>query len=411
METLNRPISPEMLKEFESSTSAANAAQMLPPFVYTSEEFFEKVEKPAVFECQWLCVGREAWVPNKGDYFTTSYVGEPLIVVRTRSNEIKCISAVCQHRGNLLVEGSGNCNFFRCPYHHWTYDLNGALAGAPTMDKSVNFDRRDVALPSLKLELWNGFIFVNFDPNAPALKPQLVRFEKDFENYELASAAEPRHDRFLDFPWNWKVIYENTNDGYHANRLHKGPLHDFCPSHLASWPPYRDDDIAVVRYTGFTHIDASFNPSLKVLLPQFPKLTETERTRMVFINIPPTLWVACLSDQIIYFIIHPEGANKCWMDYGIMYSPTSKNDPLFDEKVTVYQETMRHITNQDRHVNTLMQIGLRSRFAARGRTSYQEESSVRFVRWLVGRYQECWPGLEGKDKGPVRIPIREKVSG
>src|SRR5690348_3101110 len=97
----------DLLNQLESSIGPANEAQMLPPFIYTSEEFFEKVEKDAVFGHDWLCVGREAWIRNKGDYFTTNYAGEPLIVVRTRANEVKCLSAVCQHRGMLLAEGSG----------------------------------------------------------------------------------------------------------------------------------------------------------------------------------------------------------------------------------------------------------------------------------------------------------------
>lgn len=385
MITCDGMTSSEIVEAFADSKRPATEARMLPPFAYTSEEFFEKIEKPAVFERDWLCVGREAWIPEVGDYYSTSYVGEPLLVVRSRSGDVKVLSAVCRHRGMFVAEGSGNCKLFRCPYHHWVYNLDGKLAGAPTMDKSKGFDRRDIALPSMKTEIWNGFIFMNFDADAPALKPQLERFDKDFDNYELAKSFEPEHDRRLDYPWNWKILFENTNDGYHANRLHSGPLHDFCPSHLASWGEYREDDLAVVRYTGFTHKDGSFNPTLKALLPIFPQLTDDQRTRMVFINLPPTLWVACLPDQVAYFIIHPEGANKCWMDFGILYSPQAMRDPLFEEKREVYQHTLEEVTRQDRHVNVLQQRGLRSKYYVPGRTSYQEESSVRFGWWLMDR--------------------------
>ena len=378
---------PEMVEALGPSKLPAKQARMMPRFTYTSEEFFEKVEKPAVFERQWLCVGREAWIPEKGDYFTTSYIDEPLLVVRTRSGDVKVMSNVCRHRGLIIAEGSGNNKFFRCPYHHWLYTLDGELAGAPTMDESEGFDRRDIALPSMKMEIWNGFIFMNFDADAPALKPQLARFDEDFDNYELADAIEPEHDRRLDYPWNWKVLFENTNDGLHANRLHAGPMHDFCPSHLASWQPYKDDDIGVVRYTGFTIEDGSFNPTMKALLPVFPKLTKKERNRMVFINIPPTFWIACLADQIVYFLIHPEGANKCWMDYGILYSAPAAKDPLLEEKVAIYLQSFSEIAGQDRHANTLQQRGMRSKFFVPGRTSYQEESAVRFGWWAIKQYE------------------------
>ena len=391
MKTINEMLTPEVLKSFESSIGATTESELLPAFVYSSEEFYEKFEKEAIFGHEWLCVGRESWLPQKGDYFTTSYIDEPLIVVRTDSNEIKCLSAVCQHRGMLVAEGSGNCNFFRCPYHHWVYDLEGALAGAPAMDKTVGFDRKKVSLPSVKTDFWNGFIFINFDPEAKPLRPRLARFDRDFEHYDLANGFEPGHVRFSDLPWNWKVMFENTNDGYHANRLHKGPMHDFCPSNLAYWSEYHEDDAAVVRYTGFTHKDAAFNPTLKCLLPIFPNLTDEERTRMVFINLPPTLWVACLPDQVFYFLIHPDGARKCWIDQGPIYHPKAPADPLFEPKLAVYRETFQHFNHQDRYVDTLVQRGLGSRFARRGRLSHQEESLARFARWLVQRYRDRWP--------------------
>ena len=365
-------------------------------FYLYERRVFREVEKLAIFERDWLCVGREAWIPNNGDFFTSSYIDEPLIVVRTRSGSVKVMSNVCRHRGLIIAEGSGNSKFFRCPYHHWVYTLDGGLAGAPTMDQSKGFDRSKISLPSFQTEIWNGFIFFNFDPDAPALAPQLARFDEDFDNYEMADAAEPEHDRRLDYPWNWKVLYENTNDGLHANRLHSGPMHDFCPSHLATWKPYRDDDIAVVRYTGFTHKDAAFNPTLKALLPIFPKLTEKERKRMVFINLPPTFWVACLPDQVVYFLIHPEGANKCWMDFGNLYSAQAAKDPLFEEKVVMYEQTVGAATAQDRHVNTLQQRGMRSKYFVPGRTSYQEESAVRFGWWAIGRYEQ-WLGQHASD--------------
>jgi len=405
--SLKEMLSPESLRSFGRSTGPVTEAEMLPAFVYSSEEFYEHFEKEAIFTHEWLCVGRESWIRNNGDFFTTSYIREPLIVARNDEGKIRCFSSVCQHRGMLVAEGSGNCAFFRCPYHHWVYDLDGALAGAPEMRKSVGFDRKDVCLPSLKVETWNGFIFVNFDPNAPALAPRLARFDEDFANYELAQAYEPGHDRFSNLPWNWKVMFENTNDGYHANRLHKGPLHDFCPSHLARWKEYRDDDIAVIRYTGFTHKDAAFNPSLKCLLPVFPQLTDEERTRMTFINLPPSLWVACLPDQCFYFLIHPDGANKCFIDAGPLFAPKAPADPLWEHKRQVYKDIFQHFNDQDRYVDTLQQVGLNSRFAARGRVSHQEESSVRFARWLVKRYTDRWPTSPASELGERRPAVRQ----
>lgn len=377
----------EVLKELGSAVGPTSESLTLPPVLFTSADIYE-CEKHAIFEREWLCVGREAWVPNKGDYFTTNYVDEPLIVVRTQTGEIKCLSAVCQHRGMLVAEGSGNCRFFKCPYHSWVYSLDGGLAGAPAMDKTPGFDRTGIALPSLLTETWHGFIFVNFDPNAELLGPRLKKWEQDVEHFDLASAAEPQHDRFSKLPWNWKVMFENTNDGYHANRLHKGPLHDIAPSHLVSWGEWDESDVAYVRYTQMTHMDGSFNPTLNVLLSVFPKLTEQERQRMTIVNIPPTFWLALTPDQAFYFCIHPDGPKQVWIDQGRLYTPSALADPLFSDKVDIYSHSQQHMNDQDRYVDTLQQRGLASRFANRSRLSWQEESQARFARWLVKRYRQ-----------------------
>ncbi len=111
-----------------------------------------------------LCVGRESWAKEPGDFFTTTQGGEPLIISRNRDGRLLAISAVCQHRAMLVAEGSGNTKLFRCPYHHWSYALDGTLIGAPAMERACNFNKKEHSLPQIKLEIWNGFVFVNFDP-------------------------------------------------------------------------------------------------------------------------------------------------------------------------------------------------------------------------------------------------------
>src|ERR1044072_7505335 len=100
------------------SSVAVGRAETLPPRCYTDPEFFE-FEKEAIFNHEWLCVGREDWIRNPGDYFTTSIIGEPLVITRNARREIKAMSSVCQHRAMLVAEGCGNARALLCPYHHW----------------------------------------------------------------------------------------------------------------------------------------------------------------------------------------------------------------------------------------------------------------------------------------------------
>jgi hypothetical protein len=98
------------------------------------------------------------------------------------------MSAVCQHRAMLVAEGRGNARGFVCPYHHWVYSLNGDLVNAPAMERACGFDKKAVRLPAFKVEVWLGFIFINFDAEAPPLAPRLKAVEAAVANYDLANA-------------------------------------------------------------------------------------------------------------------------------------------------------------------------------------------------------------------------------
>ena len=374
---------------FNSSLGDVTEAETLPPACYTDDDFFE-FEKDALFNREWLCVGREDWVKNPGDYFTATHIGEPLIISRTREGELKAMSAVCQHRAMLVAEGRGNTKAFVCPYHHWTYGLDGRLVGAPAMSKTCGFDRNDVGLPEIKTEIWEGFIFVNFDEDAAPLAPRLTTVSEALANYDLPNAEGAVPDEPQSYPWNWKVMMENNNDGYHATRLHKGPLHDFIPSELATFPDMPEGSAGYLRFNGTLHPDAAFNPLQKAVLPIFPKLTAEERHRAMFANIPPTLSLVVTSDMIIYLILHAESAGQHSMTIGWLVAPGAMSEPLFQERLDMNMRTAMEITEQDLHVDKLVQIGLKSRFSVRGRYSWQERAQSDLNHWLVSRYQQEW---------------------
>ena len=168
--------SPIPLDEFELSISDPLAARFLPPDAYRSEEFF-RFELEAIWDREWICVGRLEEIAAPGDYFSVDIAGEPLLIVRADENEVVALSAVCRHRGMIVAEGKGNCaKAFVCPYHHWSYDRRGKLIGAPQMQGVGTFDKSEIALPQVRTELWRGFIFVNFDDHAePERRRHYVR--------------------------------------------------------------------------------------------------------------------------------------------------------------------------------------------------------------------------------------------
>ena len=310
------------------------------------------------------------------------------------------MSAVCQHRGMLVAEGRGHARGLVCPYHHWFYSLSGELVAAPEMDRTCNFEKSNHNLARLKVEIWQGFVFVNFDAGALPLAPRLRALDDVVANYDLANLDGPPAPEPNRYNWNWKVMFENNNDGYHANRLHHGPLHDPVPSSLACFPELPDESAGYYRTNGSLHPDASFNPTLKALLPVFPKLTDAERNRVVFVNVPPTLSLVMNTDLVLYLIIQAEDADHHSMMMGSLVEPDAMKNPMFDRLMKFNQEAVQDIVSQDLHVDELVQQGLKSKFAPRGRYSWQEGAQRQLNVWLVDRYRRGWEGLKAEHSLP-----------
>ncbi len=370
----------------ESISDVADA-RTLPPELYTSPEVLA-FELDRIFGHDWLCVGRSDRVKEVGDWFTVTIGDEPIVIARNKQGEIGAHSAVCQHRAMQICDGSGNDSTFKCPYHHWIYGLDGRLLGAPAMERTADFDKSEYGLPSLLVEEWQGFVFVNFDLDAAPLAPSLTDYLPYIERHHVADTVCPGTFTIPDLPWNWKVMFENFNDGYHANRLHQF-VQDFCPSIMSGFPVDSSEHSNVIfRTAGYTHIDGGFNATHRAIMPIFPELTEEDRMRSTFALIPPMLCFGTAPDQCFFFIVHPKGPEMIDLEIGYLFHESALDDPLFAEKLALSDTGVQVFVKQDQDATTKVQRGLRSRYAPRGRYSWQEESHVQFNRWLARRYDD-----------------------
>ncbi len=373
---------------------------MLPASCYTDPAFFE-FEMDAVFAREWLCLGRADQVPNPGDYFTITIAREPLIVVRNTQGAVNVLSAVCRHRGMIITapadrpepewtapppETTGNCRNFRCPYHWWTYDLDGQLIAAPEMQQTHGFTRVDVRLPQPKVELWNGFVFVNFDDTAAPLAPRLRGLDQYLAGYGVDEMVTVEPFTIPDLPFNWKVMVENFMEGYHPDRLHKG-IHDFAPSSLASFEPLDAGGAALYGHMGTTNVDGGFNPTFRALFPTIPTLTMEQRQRVVFAYVPPTLLLGLQADSAFWFVVNPRSADTHTLSMAYIFPPSTLEEPRFGQLLGAAIAGVGLFNNQDLPVNTAVQRGLHSRYAPRGRYSWQEAVLAEFNRWLITRYR------------------------
>lgn len=322
-------------------------ARTMPPEFYTSESHFE-LERERLFRSEWLCLGRVHQIPKVGDYFATTMLDEPLIVVRTRADEISVLSNVCRHRGTVIAQGSGNTNIFICPYHAWSYDLSGHLQRAPLIGKRDDFDRNDCRLPCFPTEIWGGFIYVNLDGNAPPLTPQLEGLKRITQNYHMDDMIE-RHVKESVWDNNWKCLTENFMEGYHLSTVHRETLHPITPTRLCAHFP------AGEGYFGFFSF---FPENLPRRGKYHPDLTDEEQQRSVMFAVPPLHVAGVAGHKMSYLYLQPESAGTVRVRRGMAFSDPDISDDDLENAVKLFENTM----NEDRNQLQRLQQGLHSRY-------------------------------------------------
>jgi len=190
---------------------------------------YYEAEREAVFKRTWLNVGRVERVPKTGSYFTKelAVVGSSLIIVRDRDRQVRAFYNVCRHRGNKLVwndypneEVSGSCRQFVCKYHAWRYDLKGELTFVQQEGEFFDLDKADYGLKSVRCEVWEGFIFVNLDPDAAPLAEYMGEFGKGLEGYPFHEMTEV-YSYKAEIGSNWKLFIDAFAEFYHAPVLHQ----------------------------------------------------------------------------------------------------------------------------------------------------------------------------------------------
>ncbi len=196
------------------------AVRALEAHYYTDPRIFLS-EREAVFFRTWQYAGHMSQLGRPGDFFTFAIADQDLFCVRDRQGQVRCFYNVCAHRGHALVAGDGNCSVLVCPYHAWSYDLDGALRKAPNQKKAKAFDPRSVRLTEVRAEVFCGFIFVNLDANAAPMDEWFPGVEAELR------AFVPFIDRLHPVQWvrveencNWKISVENYSECYHCSLNH-----------------------------------------------------------------------------------------------------------------------------------------------------------------------------------------------
>jgi phenylpropionate dioxygenase-like ring-hydroxylating dioxygenase large terminal subunit len=191
------------------------------PFDWYSNPDVLRLERERIFRSAWQYAGRADQVAEPGSFLTCNAVGVPVVVVRDKEGSLRAFLNVCRHRGSVVCEGEGSRETLQCPYHAWTYNLDGSLRAAPRTEREEGFDKSQLGLVQVQVDAWGPFLFVNVDPGAPPLAEHLGELP------ELVTAAglDLGSLRFLhrataEYEANWKICCENFLECYHCQVAH-----------------------------------------------------------------------------------------------------------------------------------------------------------------------------------------------
>jgi phenylpropionate dioxygenase-like ring-hydroxylating dioxygenase large terminal subunit len=294
-------------QSLRSRAQGARQGQVtLPSYFYTGDEILQ-LELQAIFDKEWICIGRSDEVPEAGDYVTTQVLNEPLILLRDEQGDLQVLSNVCRHRCMKVADGSGKkARGFTCPYHAWSYDLKGKLIAAPRM-KEDGFKMVDHDLAQVRFEQWQGFVYVNLDGKAEPLAPRLTGLDTILANYHTDQML---HHFSQEDVWhcNWKALVENFMEGYHLNCVHPQTLRPITPTSRAKKLP---------DGPGYTAYAANYNQGYEARKFKHEDLSGEEANRSSLFCVYPSHIASQSPHLLVYMAIQPLTSSSLKVRWGM----------------------------------------------------------------------------------------------
>jgi Rieske 2Fe-2S family protein len=366
----------------ETRQSHRQGARTLPGRYYTAPEVFAE-EGERIFRGSWLCAGREEEITQAGEYILVSAAGESVIVVRGGDGAARALYNVCRHRGTRLCEEERGklARTIQCPYHAWTYALDGRLVGAPDMDQVDGFVRGDHGLHRAALASWGGFLFVHLgdhpEPFDGAFAPLLERFAR----FELGSLRAWRRIEY-DVRANWKLLFQNYSECLHCPVIHP---------RLSQLTPFRTGQNDLVEgpflggYMVLGEKGGSMTMSGRSCARTVGALPEEDLERVYYYSIFPNLLLSLHPDYVMAHRLWPAAPDRTRVVCEWLFHPDASGAEAFDpeDAITFWDTTNR----EDWHICELAQAGISSRKYGPGPYSPRESLPAAWDREYLRRFE------------------------
>ena len=329
------------------------------PAAWYVDERIERLERDQVFGNNWIAVGRVDQAAEAGQFFTFDLAGEPLIVVRGADHQLRAFYNVCRHHAAAVATAPcGVAQHLRCPYHGWTYGLDGSLKGTPEFTGVCNFDREANGLVPVQVATWEKFIFVNLNPEAPPLESQLDDLPQRISVAGLRFFTRKTYT----LACNWKVYVDNYLDGgYHVPHLHKA---------LNSVLDYKEYTIE-----NGTHYALQSSP---MVASQDASVAQTRTgDRAEYYWLYPNFMINLYQGVMDTNLVLPLGREKCLVVFDFFFADTS---PEYNEESVAVSD---RVQAEDVDICESVQRGLHSRAYNAGRLSVRRETGEHLFHRLL----------------------------
>jgi Rieske 2Fe-2S family protein len=334
-----------------AETFAAGAKTLAQRYFVSPEVFAE--EQDRIFSKQWVLVGHQSQLPEAGDYFVAEVASESLIIVRDKGGEVHGFYNVCRHRGTRLREArNGHLSAIQCPYHAWTYGLDGRLIGAPHMDQVPGFDKADYSLHAVNLALWEGFIFVNMADSPTPLKELFAPLNGKFSHWNMSILRSAKRIEY-DVKANWKLMFENYSECYHCPGVH--PM-------LSKVSPYdsAENDLTEGPFLGgFMKINKGAGLTMSGKACALPVGKIENLQEVFYYSIFPNMLLSLHPEYVMVHQLWPQSPKRTLILCDWFFHPDAFNRSDFkpEDAIEFWDMTNR----QDWHVCELSQQGITSR--------------------------------------------------
>jgi choline monooxygenase len=372
---------------------ATREASGLPNDVYTSDAFFER-ERDALFARTWACVGRGTDAPAPGDVCPVDWMGLPLVMVRCDDGQLRVFHNVCSHRGNRLVaQACRVTGVIRCPYHSWTYKLDGKLRGTPHIGgvgkhEIAGFDRDKHGLRPVRSHEWLDLVFVNLSEAAPAFEdhiaPLLERWRPFVSSEDLAALriGASHADITMEINANWKLAVENFCESYHLPWVHPGLNKR---SRLEDHYHILGKDLFAGQ--GSLAYDPDYLEGER--FPCFEHWAENKHTCAEYVALFPNVWFGLHVDHLYTVILRPVAKNRTVESFQFYYLGDAAGERFANKRATSL-EAWHQVFAEDIGVVEGMQAGrLSPAFRGGVFSPVMDEPTHHFHQWVAKRLLEA----------------------